>query len=241
VLGTVQSIKKYLKQGCHIQIDSEFLSTTGLASSAAVTVATLSALSEWIGLSFSTTELIKNAREIVRDVQGIGSGADVAACVLGGVVFYRAEPFIAEKLPYLFPITVIYSGYKTPTPVAIKSVQEKFASDPEFFSQLMQSINTCVLNGMKALRDQDWKTLGINMKRQQEYMDALGVNTDEMKSILRLLHDTSGISGAKISGSGMGDCVIAMGECILDEWRMPSNAMQIKVNMTSEGVRCEKV
>jgi mevalonate kinase len=79
------------------------------------------------------------------------------------------------------------------------------------------------------------------MTRQQEYMDALGVNTDEMKSILRLLHDTSGISGAKISGSGMGDCVIAMGECILDEWRMPSNAMQIKVNMTSEGVRCEKV
>ena len=117
VLATLHSLKKHLRQGCDIKIESEFSATIGFASSAAVTVATLAALSEWLELSFSTSQLIKRARKVVRDVQGSGSGADVAACVLGGVVLYRMKPFIAEKFSYHHPITVIYSGYKTPTPV----------------------------------------------------------------------------------------------------------------------------
>jgi len=241
VLATLHAFKKYIRTGCHIRIESEFPATVGFASSAAVTVATLAVMTEWAGLSLSTTQMIKQARKIVRDVQGCGSGADVAACVLGGMVFYRMQPFVAEKSPFLHPITVVYSGCKTATPVAIKHVQEKFAAYPELFSRLMNTINECTLQGWAALNRQDWKALGSIMTIQQGLMDALGVNTEEINGILQLLRRAPVVLGAKISGSGLGDCVVALGECLLDSSRMPADAEQIRIHMASEGVRSEKV
>lgn len=241
VLATLHAFKKFIRKGCHIQIESEFSATVGFASSAAVTVATLAALLEWSGLNWSKTQMIKQAREIVRNVQGNGSGADVAGCVLGGIVFYRMQPFVAEKLDCLCPLTVVYSGYKTPTAIAIHHVQEKFADYPELFSRLMSAINECTLRGFSAINRQDWKTLGNIMNIQQVLMDALGVNTEEINGILQLVRRAPGVSGAKISGSGMGDCVVALGECLLDSSEMPAGAEQIRINMASEGVRSEKV
>lgn len=236
VLATLRSLKKYLKSGCHIHIESEFSATVGFASSAAVTVATLKALSEWLHLSFQSSQLIKLARKIIQNVQGSGSGADAAACVLGGMVLYRMQPFIAEKFSVTYPITVVYSGFKTPTSLAIKQVEKKFASFPEIFVKLMKAINECTLQAITALNQRDWKKMGNIMNIQQGLMDALGVNTVEMDGIIQLLRKEPRLLGAKISGSGLGDCVVALGECVLH----PS-AKQIKVNMTKEGVRCEKI
>jgi mevalonate kinase len=236
VLTTLRSLKKYLHSGCDIKIESEFSATVGFASSAAVTVATLKALSEWLQLSFSSAQLIQCARKIIRTVQGTGSGADAAACVLGGLVLYRMQPFVAKKFSYSYPITVVYSGSKTPTPVAIKHVQEKFSAFPDIFSKLMKAINECTLQGVAAFTQQDWKRLGNVMTIQQGLMDTLGVNTVELDDIIKLLRKQPNLLGAKISGSGLGDCVVALGECVLD-----ASVKQIKVNMTMEGVRCEKI
>lgn len=242
VLATLHSLKKQLHRGCHIEIASEFSATIGFASSAAVTVATLAALSAWLGLSFSSSQLIKRARKIVREVQGSGSGADVAACVLGGIVFYRMQPFMAEKLTHIYPITVIYSGYKTKTSVAIKQVQNNFFDFSEIFFKLMQTINKCTLQGVNALSRQDWEKLGKIMNIQQGLMEALGVSTTSINAIIDLLRQQTHILGAKISGSGLGDCVVGLGEYSLREPILPAaDAKQIRVNMTKEGVRCEKI
>ncbi len=242
VLSTLLSFKKYLKHGCHIQIESEFSDKIGFASSAAVTVATFLAVATWCELFFSTPELIKRARKIVRDVQGVGSGADVAACVLGGIVSYRAEPFIANKMPFTYPMTVVYSGNKTPTPIAIKHVHEKFVDRADMFSELMKAINGCVLQGMDAVKEKDWRKLGAMMNIQQIFMsNLLGVNTAAIDRIIELMQPQSNLLGIKISGAGLGDCVIALGECELDPFLLPPNAKQIRVNMSNEGMRCEKI
>ncbi len=242
VLAVLHSFKKYFQQGCHIKIESEFSATVGFASSAAVTVATLKVLSEWFGLSFSATQFIKRARQVIQDVQGRGSGADAAACVLGGTVFYRMQPFVAKKMLFHYPMTVVYSGYKTPTPVVIKQVQEKFVDLSAIFIKLMASINACTLQGFEAISQQDLQKLGNIMNIQQGLMDALGVNTARMNGIIELLRQQPTLSGVKISGAGMGDCVIALGECLLDASQLSQwDAKQIRITMASEGVRCEKV
>lgn len=228
VLAVLMTCK--LKQGCDITIESEFSSTMGFASSAAVTVATLAAIYAWQTISYSEKQLIRVARKIIRSVQGLGSGADVAACVMGGMVSYRAEPLQAEKLPYMHPITVVYSGSKTPTVEAVRIVEKKFAALPNVYKQICQAIHHGSVEGIHAARTQDWSKLGDIMNIQQGLMDALGVNTDVLHNIVEKLRDSSTVLGAKISGSGLGDCVVALGL----EGEIGS------VQMTNRGVACEK-
>lgn len=241
VLAILRAFKKEIRQGFHLRIESEFSETVGFASSAAVTVATLAVVSGWIGLSLSSEQMIKQARASVREVQGSGSGADVAACVLGGPVFYRQEPFMAETCAIQHPVTVVYSGHKTPTPMAIQKVEARFQPYPALFSNLMNAINECAVQGFLALEQDDWQAFGDMMTVQQGLMDALGVNTAEMNGIIQLLRQDSSLSGVKISGSGFGDCVVALGECVLDPGQLPKGAKQIRIHLASEGVRFEKI
>jgi len=244
VLAVLKRFQKKMILGCDITIESDFSDKVGFASSAAVTVATLSALSAWLNLSLPELELMKIARTIVRYVQGLGSGADVAACVFGGIVTYRArQPFLVKKDFYPYPITVVYSGSKTPTVQAVNSVQNAFRTHPKVFLQICRAIDQCVLDGAQAVSSQDWKTLGHVMNIQQGLMDALGVNTTLLAGIVNELRLQPQMLGAKISGSGLGDCVVglgAVGEEYVCQFTQ-QGATRIRAELSSCGVQCEKI
>lgn len=237
VLTALRHFHKKMPSGCDIQIEAEFSDQIGFASSAAVTVSLVSALAAWLTLSFSPLELLKVCRKIVREVQGIGSGADVAACIFGGIVFYRPQPLLVEKLPGTYPLVAMYSGSKTPTAVAIKQVQQTFAENLPIFQSLCQAINTCVLEARQAISEKQWLELGNIMNIQQGLMEALGVNTPELQEIIYTLRRQPDMFGAKISGSGLGDCAIGLGTLSPDFLQDPRH---IPIKITDQGVLCEK-
>ena len=174
--------------GFDLTITSEMSDQQGLGSSAAVTVAVLTAVTTWLNLSYSITEFIQLAKTIIHSVQGLGSGADAAACVLGGIVAYQTETAVAEKIADNYPITVIYSGYKTPTSTAVNQVKASFTSSPDQFDSLCQAIGACAGQGIQAVRARDWLALGNVMNQQQQLMQFLGVNTPELREILAVLN-----------------------------------------------------
>lgn len=231
--------RKKLPTGCDIYITSEFSDQIGLGSSAAVTVATLAVLHAWIkDYPTNPLELIAEARSIIREVQTVGSGADVAASVLGGIVAYRATPLTAEKFSFPLPLTVIYSGSKTPTVIAIRRIREKFLATPTLFNSLCQAIHQCTKEGIHALVEKNQARLGAAMNTQQGLMQALGVSTPLLDDLLAQLHTNQAIKGAKISGAGWGDCVIGLGEVeSLDlEKNLGQGIQQLKVAITEQGV-----
>jgi len=243
VIGALKQYQGRLKQGCDIQIESEFSDKIGFGSSAAVTVATLAALITWLNIKIQPLDLLRQGRQVVRQVQGVGSGADVAASVYGGIVGYQAQPLSAEKLSVTHPITALYAGFKTPTVEAIQKVQQSFAPHPNLFRHISNSIGQCALEGMHYARKEDWATLGNVMNIQQGMMESLGVSTPLLHELVDGLRKQPTILGSKISGSGLGDCVIGLGE-------LPGSyvftgehlGMQhIAVNMTLQGVYCEKI
>lgn len=243
VLATLKKYQKQLKSGCKITIESQFSDKVGLGSSAAVTVATLAVLTEWLAIPLSETDMIRQARAIIRHVQGLGSGADVAACVLGGMVAYKMQPLLAEKLAFQHTLTAIYSGYKTPTVEAVKKVKEVFVAYPKVVKQLFQSIDACVLQGIQAIRDQHWLQLGTIMNIQQGLMEALGVSTPLLGGIVNELREQPAMLGAKISGSGLGDCVVGLGpisEHFLTQFS-DQGVKQIPIEISLQGVIREKI
>lgn len=243
VLATLKHFQKQLSTGCSITIESEFSDKVGLGSSAAVTIATLAAISAWLNLSLSPADLIMTGRTIIRKVQNLGSGADVAACVLGGMVAYRARPFLAEKINSVYPITIMYSGYKTPTVEAVKHVKKSFADYPKVLKHLFNAINACAVEGIHAARHDEWAAFTKVFDIQQGLMEALGVSTPFLTGLINELREQPGIQAAKISGSGLGDCVIGLG-IALSSYVPTSSAVGaslISAEMTAAGVTCEQI
>ncbi len=229
--------RKKLKSGCDIEIHSEFSDQMGLGSSAAVTVATLAALFAWLNEPRGPLHLIRAARQVVCEVQGLGSGADVAASVMGGIVAYRAAPLDLEKFSLAPALTVIYSGSKTKTAEAIRRVREKFAKAPALFNKLCQAIHHCAKEGIAALQAGDWPRFGAAMNVQQGLMQALGVSTSLLDDLIERLRLDPAILGAKISGSGWGDCVLGLGKAAhLGVEERFSGVKQIALQVTQDGV-----
>ena len=242
VLGALQHYQTKLRRGCDINIVSEFSDKLGLGSSAAVTVATLAALVTWLEIRMTPLDLVRQGRSVIRHCQGLGSGADVAASVYGGVVYYHAQPLAAEKIAVTLPLALYYTGFKTPTTVAVKQVQAHFSAYPQVFKQLCASIGQCAADGMLLVRKQDWQRLGEVMNIQQGLMESLGVSLPIMQHMTSVLRQQKGIKGAKISGSGLGDCVVGLGEpdADLNFGNDYCGIQPVTVEMTLHGVQSEK-
>ncbi len=239
ILATLKKFQQQLPSGCNVIVASEFSDKIGFGSSAAVTVATLAAICAWLNKNVSSHEMILQARAIVRDVQGLGSGADVAACVLGGMVAYQMQPLLAERLPHQHVLTAVYAGYKTPTVDVVKKVKTQYLAHPEIHDALFSAMDVCAVQGIQHAREQNWVGLGAVMNIQQGLMESLGVNTPLLSELIQQLRAQSTVYGAKISGSGLGDCVVGLGDAISLSFT-DEKIKQIPVTIATHGVLCEK-
>ena len=228
VLGAIRACRDTLTQGFELDIKSEMSHQMGLGSSAAVTVAALAALAGAQGREPAPGYLLEAGTRIIRKVQGgVGSGADVAASTYGGCLRFYAESQEVVKLPKTPQLTVLYSGSKMPTPEVIAVVEENRKQQPETFAQLDALIGNVVQRAFEAAAHGDWAAMGALMNVNQGLMDALGVNNAKLAELVFALRADPDIHGSKISGSGLGDCVVGLGKAMRREWGVPSLAVQV--------------
>ncbi len=225
-----------LKVGVDIRVVSEFSHSIGFGSSAAVTVAATAALKQLLNGSMDEENVFDHAVRIIREVQGMGSGADVAASTFGRVVMYRAEPREIEVLGHTNVLTAVYSGSKMPTPEVVALVEERRKLYPGIYGQIFEAIDQCVMDAADAIQMQDWPTVGHMMNINHGLMDAIGVNNEALSNIVFALRADPGILGAKISGSGLGDCAIGLGA--VRSIRFPHDIIPVEID--SKGVTIEE-
>ena len=236
VLAVLVTLHPRLDHGFNILIESEFSDTVGLGSSAAVTVAMAAGICAFFGLPVTPETLHQECLTSIRSIQGIGSGTDAAASILGGVVAYRAEPRELTKLSYPFPISVIYSDFKTTTVDVINQVESFRQKNKYDFERIFDLIDESVGEAIKAIEQQDWQRLGAILNKNQTFMSRLGVSNRALDDILTRMRDDPNILGAKISGSGLGDCVLGLGK----PFDIDSPYEQIPVEISGQGVYVDK-
>ncbi len=231
-----------LPTGCDMVIEAEFSSTMGLGSSAAVTVAMLLALHRWVNQRDPTKEsLWADANPVIQRVNGKGSGADLAASIFGGVIAFENEPLQVTRLAEKIPISVIYSGNKVSTHEAIDRVEIHRKQSIDSLNDWNQQMGKLAKQGINAILSRDWKTLGGIFNQAQHLMKTLTVSTPLLDTLCKTLEKQADIYGAKISGSGFGDCVIGLGELTKpifpeNEQQRQHGVQQLLVNVTSRGV-----
>lgn len=247
VLAAIKRQLARLPSGFDLQIRSEFSHTVGLGSSAAVTVAVVAALQTFTGNSSTDQQALFNeALAVVHQVQdGRGSGTDLVAAVYGGVVGYSVAT--ADTAPQirvlqgLPTISLFYVGYKMKTPDVLKRVEGFAAQAPELYAELYRLMGQTCEQAERAVDNADWPQLGRLMNIYQGLMDALGVNDRNLAEIIYTLRSSPDVLGAKISGSGLGDCVLALGNPSDYPFSNEPSYEQIPVAVSQKGVTVEYI
>jgi len=229
----VQAVRQHLDQlpsGFALKIDSGFSADIGFGSSAAVTVAVHGAILGWLlGEPPEPEVLFNQALQTVQTVQGRGSGADVAASVFGGIVGYTTEPTF-DPVAIALPLTAVYCGYKTPTPEVILKVEQLRAEQPEKHERIFAKMDDGVREAIIHLRSRNLPAFGNILDRNQQLMDEMGVNTPELQEIVSALQSDPDLFGAKISGSGLGDCAVGIGYASLPQ--LPYSVHHLEISPT---------
>ncbi len=115
----------------------------GLGSSAAILVATMAAVAGAPASDDARAQLADLARQAHRAAQGGGSGVDVAACALGGVLVCRAAQGALDVQRHALPedasITLLASAEAASTADMLARVRELRARDGATFQRLIDA------------------------------------------------------------------------------------------------------
>lgn len=199
-----------VRAGVTIRTKSDFSSEFGFGSSSAVTTAALKALSDLFEIGISNEELFALSYKTVQDVQGLGSGFDLAAAIWGGTVYFRSGG--SEIIPLGvrdLPLTVGFTGIKADTPSLVRQVADLHTRYPGLTGRIFDTISGIVEEARDALKEIDVRRLGELMDMNQGLLDSLGVSSLELAKLV-FASKRAGATGAKLSGAGGGDCMIAL-------------------------------
>lgn len=201
-------------KGLRVRTQSNFSNCYGFGSSSAVTVATLFALANVFHKNITQKELFNTAYKTVLSIQGVGSGFDVAAAIYGKTLLYVKGGSTLVELPWDLntngvSLVVGYSGVKADTTTIVKEIAKKRETQKIRMDRIFEAIGKLVMQVKDAGDKNDWETVGKFMNFNQEYLRDLGVSTEKLESMI-LAAVKAGAYGAKLSGAGGGDCMIAL-------------------------------
>lgn len=191
--------------GMRLSARSMFSGKYGFGSSSAVTVAAL----KFFRPEADNKTIFDAAYKIVLEVQGAGSGFDVAAAAFGGTLYYVKNKAIEPLSIHDMPLIVGYTGVKADTKTLINDVAGKRKKEPEKVERIFKGIAKIVEEAKMRLIGGDWERVGRLMDFNHEYLRDLGVSSEKLETLIHAAK-AAGAWGAKLSGAGGGDCMIAL-------------------------------
>lgn len=200
-----------LSRGVVIETRSDFSSQYGLGSSSATVACALFGLAQVYGVEIAPLRLFELGLDAIFRVQKTGSGFDLAAAIYGGTLFYdngTPRQIVPLDAPAL-PLVVGYSGIKADTSTYVNRVRERLIAWPAAMNGIFDAMAQLARDGRAAVEQGNWARLGELMDMQHGLAHALGVDVAQTAALVFAARD-AGAYGAKLSGAGGGDCMIAL-------------------------------
>lgn len=224
-----------------VYINSQMPSSSGLGSSAAVTVATLSAINDEFSLHKNREEIANMAFEIEKKVQkGRASPTDTTVSMYGGIVLITGGS--RRRLPpQNMHLVIGDSLISHSTAKMVEQVGDLKKRHPEIVNPILDAIEGVSMSAIHHLNNP--KELGRYMDMNHALLDALGVGHPQLSKMV-LASRAAGAFGAKITGAGGGGCMVAI--CPKPLKLRVASAMEtcearaIVTGIDTEGARKEK-
>ncbi|GAX02041.1 mevalonate kinase [Secundilactobacillus silagei] len=217
------------KIGFDLTINSHLPAERGMGSSAATAVAVIRALYRFFKQPLSHAQLLADANISEKIIHGNPSGIDVATASADNPIW-----FVSGTQPVTLPfhlhgyLVVADSGVHGQTGLAVKAVAQLRTADPQSANHAIKGLGQLTYTAKDALANDRLSELGSIFDHAQVLLRQLGVShprLDEMITVAR----QNGALGAKLTGGGMGGCMICLAE-------NEATATKIRLDLANHGV-----
>ena len=192
-----------------ITIDSDVPAERGMGSSASTAVALVRALYAYFEHPLTRTTLLKTVDISEKIIHGKPSGLDSATASANNPIWFKKDGTI-KPLPINVDAYLIISdsGIKGKTSEAVEIVKNKlrFDSDSRLFIEKLGELTSQTAT---VLRQNDVSTLGKILTEAHTNLRQLGVSHPAVEKLIKIAND-SGALGSKLTGGGLGGCVISL-------------------------------
>lgn len=190
-----------------VYVNSQLPSSSGLGSSAAVTVATLSAINNEFRKDHSLEEIADMAFAIEKKVQkGRASPTDTSVSTFGGLVFITGTSR-RRLVPQNFQMVIGNSMVSHNTSRMVEMVADLRKRQPDICEPILDAIGSVAVAAMHHMSDA--QQLGKLMNMNHALLEALGVGHPALSKLI-LASRAAGAYGAKLTGAGGGGCMVAL-------------------------------
>ncbi|MGY3724642.1 mevalonate kinase [Granulicatella balaenopterae] len=198
-----------------IKIDSTIPAERGMGSSAAVSVAVVRALFDYyqVPLSKETLWEIVQASETI--AHGNPSGVDTATTSgTCPIIFKKFQPITPFEIKMKAILIVADTGQTGHTLQAVNMVKALVTSDTPEGKVALQAIETLgdlTVEARDALQTQDASRMGELMNQAHSNLQKLHISNQDLDRLVKAAQ-SSGALGAKLTGGGLGGCMIALAQ-----------------------------
>lgn len=194
----------------------------GLGASAAITVTLLSALKEYIGKPLTGQALYQEAFPIHKAAQGkLGSGSDIAASAVEGVIKYTVPQTTAEASNAIEPIVwpedlhviPVWAGKSASTQDLVQQIRVYRDENPADYNKIMEPMIRLSEAGSSAFKSSDIEALldiipdYAALEQQLGEASKTDIVSEVHRNIAQVVHQAGG--SYKPSGAGSGDMGVA--------------------------------
>ncbi len=236
-----------------LEISSEIPMGAHLGSSAAVSVASITALLTFLGVKWDLELINKLAYEAEKVFHGNPSGADNSTIVYGGLMWYRKENpdlKIIQPLPFSIPsklaknFVLINTGTpKVTTKQMITKITTDFEKNPALKDRFLNNQEKLTRELLTAIKNVDEKELIRIIREGEKNLESIGVSSKFAQNIIRKIEKAGG--AAKICGAGAFDGPTGVLLCyhpkagVIEKIAKSFNLDCFKTNLGVEGIKIE--
>jgi mevalonate kinase len=213
ITACVKETLNYLNKplnGLLIRLQSSIPLGRGLGSSAAIATAIVKSLFSFYGREASQEELMALVEIAEIYAHGNPSGIDMAAVSSEFPIFFKnGEKLTPIKIGTPFHFVVADSGRIGDTHTAVKRVRENLRLEPERIQTVLERIERITVEAKAVIKDGNSSLLGQLLNLNHSELINLGVSDPGLNRLVEAARG-AGALGAKLTGGGLGGCVIAL-------------------------------
>lgn len=196
-----------IKDACiRCEIDSAIPEKRGMGSSAAISIAAIRAVFDYYeaDLPHDVLEILVNRAEMIAHMNP--SGLDAKTCLSDQPIrFIKNVGFTELEMDLSAYLVIADTGVYGHTREAIQVVQSKGKDALPF----LHALGELTQQAEDAIRGKDAEGLGKILSQAHLHLKEIGVSSPEADSLVETALN-HGVLGAKMSGGGLGGCIIAL-------------------------------
>jgi mevalonate kinase len=193
-----------------MKITSSIPLAAGLGSGAAVSVAIIRGVSEFLGHPLPNETVSQLAFEVEKIHHGTPSGIDNTVVTYARPVYFiKGQPIETFTVKKPFTIVIGDTGIAVPTSIMVGDVRKRWEIELELYNTLFEKCGDIARHARQAIEGGNNEKLGPLMNENQILLQEMGVSSKELGDLIQAARE-AGAFGAKLSGGGRGGNMITL-------------------------------